>query len=712
MGRYWSYFFAAGTLLAMSSPNALAAMPSSRALITDPVNESRLVMLPGNTRPEATAANDRGRITDDFRLEHLQLLLQRSPQREAQTEQFVDTLQDSASPAFHHWLTASDFGSRFGTSAADVGIVTAWLKSHGFSVDYVYPSRMMIDFSGTAGQVAEAFHTEIHHLSVKGVEHIGNMQDPQIPAALQRVIAGIVSLNDFRPKPRVKRKPRYTDTSADCGTCYWIAPADLATIYNFKPLFAAARPITGKGQTIAVVEDTDLYSNSDWTNFRSIFGLSAYKYGKLQILHPAPSANCTDPGVTQDDVEATIDVEWSSAAAPDATIILASCNNTATADGIVIAAQNLVNATKPPPIISVSYGDCEADLGAAMNTSFKTLYQQAAAEGISVFVATGDNGPSDCAYGEVTTDGIGVSGWASTVYNTAVGGTDFSDTYAGTNATYWHASTGKPWGTAKSYIPETPWNDTCASSLLIRYYQPGNPVSYGKSGFCNDAAGNDYVFPGGGEGGPSNCATGTATQTDIVSGTCKGWPKPSWQKLVGVPVDGVRDVPDISMFSADGTWEHQYLLCFSDPTNYGGACVGSPTDWGQGGGGTSYATPIVAGIQALIDQKMGKPQGNAAPVLYKLARRQYGTRGNADCNSNMGKTISGGCIFHDVTFGDNMQPCQGKANCYRPSGAYGVLSTSDSTYDPAYLASVGYDLPTGIGTINATNLVDHWQEGL
>jgi subtilase family serine protease len=702
-------------LLALPDPGSAAG--TAPALVTQAVDESKLVTLTGNTRPEAIVANDRGRVANEARLDHMQLLLQRSAADEAAVERFVDSQQDRSSPNFHQWLSAAEFGARFGTGSADIAHVTSWLQAHGFTVNYDYPSHMVIDFSGTAGQVAEAFHTEIHNLSVNGVAHIANMHDPKIPAALQPVIAGIVSLSDFRPRPQLRHRPDFTGTSQYCsGNCYWVAPADLAKIYNFNPLFTAASPITGKGQTIAVVEDTNLYSTSDWTKFRSIFGLTTYKYGKLETVHPLPADNCRDPGVNSDgdDVEAALDVEWSSAAAPDATIILASCDNTNTTDGVYMAIQNLVNEKAPPPVISVSYGDCEADQGEAANAAFKTLYQQAVAEGISVFVATGDAGPVDCSgFVKGATLGIGVSGWASTIYNTAVGGTDFSDTYSGTNGTYWTKSAGKPWGTAKSYIPETPWNDTCAGALLTNYFQPSNPVAYGSKGFCNSATAKKYyVELGGGEGGPSACATGTASKTDVVSGTCKGWPKPSWQSLVGVPDDKVRDIPDVSMFAADGVWNHQYLLCFSDPNNGGAACSGNPEVWGAGGGGTSYATPIVAGIQALIDQKMGKAQGNAAPVLYRLARLQYGSKGNANCDANQGASFSTSCIFHDVTFGDDIQPCKGKVDCYLPSGTYGVLSTSNTKYEPAYVAGVGYDLPTGIGTINADALVEKWASGL
>jgi subtilase family serine protease len=209
---------------------------------------------------------------------------------------------------------------------------------HGFRVGPVYPGGMVMDFSGTVGQLAAAFHTSIHQLSVGGEIHFANMNDPQIPRALASVVSGIVKLNDFRPLRKHRPSPKYSG-SCSGSPCYLMAPADLATIYDFNSLFHAKTPITGKGQTIAVVEDTDLYSDSDWINFRRIFGLSGYRGGSLSTIHPPPpggGAACTDPGVNSngDDVEAILDAEWSSAAAPDATILVAACGDSATVDGV------------------------------------------------------------------------------------------------------------------------------------------------------------------------------------------------------------------------------------------------------------------------------------------------------------------------------------------------------------------------------------------
>jgi subtilase family serine protease len=699
------------------APNARAT--GSTPLVVQAIDEHDLMTLGGNTRSEANRANDLGSVDPAMPLEHLELQLRRSADGEREVEQFIETLHDASSPNFHRWLTAEQFGRRFGAAAADIAVVRTWLADQGFRVGPVYPGGMVIDFSGTAGEVAAAFHTSIHRLAVGGETHFSNMADPKIPRALAPAVEGIVKLNDFHPARKHRPKPKF---SGDCNAapCYLMAPADLATIYDFNPLFKGTTPITGKGQRIAVVEDTDLYSNEDWYNFRRIFGLDVYTSGAFKTVHPPPpegGAPCRDPGVNADgdDVEAALDAEWSSAAAPGATILLAACGNAATGDGVRQAIHHLIASPSPPQIISVSYGICEAENGAAANAYFNALYQQAVAEGISVFVATGDSGPEDCApnFTSPAKFGVGVNAWASTRHNVAVGGTDFSDTFAGTNAQYWGPSSGTPWGTANSYVPEMAWNDTCASDQVVALF--GYEKSYGTNGFCNSTIASPYyIGTGGGEGGPSGCATGTPAAKGVVGGSCQGWSKPQYQtNLFGMPEDGVRDVPDVSMFASDGwEWNHQYLICFSDPNNYGAPCVGNPAKWGQGGGGTSYATPIVAGIQALVNEKMGGRQGNPNYVYYALARKDYGARGNSLCDSSLGSSGKGGCVFHDVTLGTDAQDCKGSVDCFLPSGSYGAMSLSDSRYEPAFQAHAGYDFPSGIGTIDAANLVDAWSRAL
>ena len=704
-------------LCAATFPLALLSQTARNPLIVERVDSTRLHRLPGNTRPEANAQNDAGAVPDGFAMEHMQLQLQRSAAQEQAAQQFIDQLHNPKSPSFHKWITAEQFGQTYGASQQDVNTITSWLQSQGFTVHSVSPGRMTVDFSGNASQVRQAFHTEIHYITVRGVRHIANMSDPQIPAALAPAVAGVVSMHDFTPHAMKKSRPAFTFTSQ--GSTYQaVTPADLATIYNLTPLFNAG--YTGVGQTIAVIEDSNLYDSTDWDTFRSTFGLSQYASGSLTTVHPAPASggsNCQNPGLSSgDDGEAILDAEWASAAAPDAAILVASCANTRTTFGGLIALQNLVGGANPPGVISISYGDCEADNGAAANAAFSSAFQQAVAEGISVFVASGDEGAAGCDAGASgATHGIGVSAWASTPYNVAVGGTDFGDSYAGTTATYWGSTNTATFGSAMSYVPEIPWDDSCASGLLATAL--GFTATYGADGFCASATARQdgLVQVAAGGGGPSGCATGNPSANGIVGGTCQGYAKPSWQSgLAGVPSDGVRDVPDISLFAGTGTWGHYYVICWSDTRNGGAPCSGDPSTW-AGAGGTSFSAPLMAGIQALVNQKKGSAQGNPNYVYYQLA-------GSATCNSSSGDPGVSACVFHNVTVGDIDVNCGGSQNCFGEtastglgrrgqSTANGALSSSDQTYAPAFAAAAGWNFATGVGSVNAFNLVNSWPTG-
>jgi subtilase family serine protease len=695
------------TLLAVSLASAYATNSHAAATIgllskpqiTQAPNNNDRVAIPGNVSPYAIAANDQGRVNDSTALDHMQLQLKRPADREQALQTLMQQQLTKGSPNYHQWLTNVQLGEQYGPSQIDVDTVSSWLKSQGFTVNKVYQNGMTIDFSGNAGQVRQAFGTEIHHLNVKGESHIGNMSEPQIPAAFAGVVEGVVSLNDFRPHVNYKQHVDYTFTES--GSTYQaVTPADLATIYNLNPLFSAG--VEGSGETIALIEDTNVYSTSDITTFRSTFGLPTATFSQV---HPE---SCTNPGdVVGNDGEAELDVEYAGAAAPQATLELVSCKDTSTTFGGLIAMEDLLEAGSAPTIWSVSYGECEAENGATQNAAYSSTYESAAAEGISVFVSSGDEGAASCDADEANaTHGIGVSGFASTPYNVAVGGTDFGDTYAGTSSSYWSSTNSSTYGSALSYINEIPWNDSCASSLIAT--KEGYSATYGTSGFCNSKTGKaDFLTTGSGSGGPSGCATGKASTSGVVSGTCAGWTKPSWQSgLVGNPSDGVRDIQDVSLFAANGVWGHYYVYCYSNTAGEGAACTGAPSGW-AGAGGTSFASPIMAGIQALVDQHNGFTTGAGNPdsVYYSLAKTEYGASGSSTCNSSNGNTVGSSCIFYDVTQGDMDVNCTGTHSCYKPSGTYGVLSTSTSAYDKAYGTGTGWDFATGIGSVNAYNLV-------
>jgi subtilase family serine protease len=425
---------------------------------------------------------------------------------------------------------------------------------------------------------------------------------------------------------------------------------------------------------------------------------------------------CSDPGVlVGDDSEVAVDVEWASASAPNATIELASCADTDVNFGAFIALENLLTAGTPPAVMSLSYGSPESEQGSAGNAYIDALYQLAAFEGVSLFVSTGDADADVTDQNQAAaTHGINVNAFASTPNNVAVGGTDFGDSFFGENSTYWNATNGPNFNSAKSYIPEIPWNDSCASQLIALAL--GYTTTYGTGGSCNSATGEAYFLnTAGGSGGPSGCAFGEAAFPGVVSGTCTGYAKPAFQALVyGNPADGVRDLPDVSLFAGNGVWGHYYVVCYSDPAGAGVPCVANPSAW-SGAGGTSFAAPIMAGIQALVNQASHTRAGNPDFEYYTLAGTEYGGTGSSACNSTLGNGTAASCIFYDITLGDNDANCLPLDgflfNCFYPAtnpGTNGVLSTSNSAYQPAYTTNVGYDLATGIGSVNVYKLVSNW----
>jgi subtilase family serine protease len=694
--------FAVITGLSISHVPAQAQTASAVPLVSGAIDEMNLVRLAGQTHPLVSIGIDQGAVSDSMPMAHLRLQLQRSPEQEAQLSAAIQERQDPNSANYHHWFTAKELGEQFGPAQQDIETTSRWLSSHGFQVNGVSKNGLTMDISGTAGQVREAFHTEIHNYVLNGKTYIANASDPAIPAALKSLIVGVVALNNVMPKPAVT-KPRsgFTNPCTGCPdgfngiTLYEESPADLAVIYNVNPLYEQKDPLTGKGQTVVVVEDTNI-KPADVATFRKAFGLSKYK-GTFTQLHPGPG--CADPGINASEGEAALDAEWAGSVAPDADVVLVSCADTTTSYGGYTAAVNLLDSVNPPPIMSLSLISCEPSLGPAGNAFFYGLWQQAAGEGVSVIVSSGDGGAAGCDDFDTATfatQGIAANGLASTPWNLSAGGTDFLDTYENNISDYWNPANTSSGASAKSYVPEMPWNDSCGSTEL--YKEAGYTSSLD---FCNSSIGSDFLNIVGGSGAPSFV-----------------YSKPYWQKgTVGIPNDGARDLPDVSLFASNGVWLHAILFCMSDVAQGGAPCdYTNPVDaFYNSAGGTSFTAPQLASIQALINQKAGGAQGNPAPIYYSLAKTEFGTSSKpnttalAACNASKGNGISSACGFHDITVGNNAVPCYGKLNCYGSSAAdYGVLSTSDRYFNEAYGSKVGWDFTSGLGSINVANIVKRW----
>jgi hypothetical protein len=534
---------------------AVAANNNSHKRVID---DNDTVVLHGNVNPHANPQADRGPTDPQLRYERMILTLTPRNSARDSVAALLAQLQDPASPVYHQWLTPEQFGKRFGISDDDLSDVTDWLTRKGFTIDEVGAGRGWINFSGTVGLVERAFKTNIHDYELDGKIYHANNKDPEIPRALSDIVLGVVTLHNFPKKPmnlglHSVPMPEYTS-----GTSHYVAPADFAKIYNVNPLYTAGT--NGSGQTIAIVGRTDI-ALGDVQYFRSFFGLPAND--------PVFVHNGTDPGNLGggEEGEADLDVEWSGAVAQNATIKFVISKSTTTTDGVDLSAQYIVN-NNVAKIMSTSFGQCESSMGTTENSFYNNLWSQAATQGITSFVSSGDSGAAGCNGGSDTTgSGAAVSGLASTPFNVAVGGTQFNDT--ANPSTYWSSTNNSTnQSSVLSYIPEIAWNES------------GN-VS-GGSGLWASSGGQSTVYT-----------------------------KPSWQVCVGVPSTNARFVPDVALTAAG----HDGYLVVQGHTS---------TASGLGAvGGTSASSPSFAGLMALVNQKTGTSWGNANTKFYSLANAQY-----------------------------------------------------------------------------------------
>ena len=532
---------------------------------------------------------DIGPADPGFPVAAITLQLQPSAAQQADLRHFLAAQQDPASPDFHNWLTPEQFADRFGLSHPDITKVADWLRTQGFHVDSIARGRTWINFSGTAGQLQSAFSLHMRRYRLNGRIHYANADQPVIPTAIASLVAGLRGLNDF--PLHAPPQPLYNG-----ATGHFLVPDDIAVIYDTAGTVQSG--ITGTGIKIGIPGGSAV-SMSDITAFRSKYNLPA---AQLQVILAG-----SDPGtVSGPMVEADIDLEWSGAVAPNASLIYAYASSPYTAEQYLVD-NNLAQ------VISFSFGNCETQGHSYDNF----IAQQANAQGITWVGSTGDTGPAFCDAGTIATSGLTVAEPASFPEVTSVGGTAFNEG----SGTYWSSANGPNLGSALSYIPEVAWNDTSAIGQLAA-----------------SGGGASALFP-----------------------------KPLWQNAPGVPADGARDVPDVSL---SGSPNHDGY-----EVSTGGAF--------QIYGGTSVSTPVFAGMVALLNHSLvsrgilAQPGlGNINPTLYRLAR-----------------TVPS--VFHDITQGNNLVPCQsGSPNCN--NGQMG------------YFAGPGYDQVTGLGSVDFGSLAAQW----
>ena len=616
--------------------------------IVGAIDNSARTTITGTQPPLARRAKDAGPVAPDMPLQAMSIVFKRSANQEADLQALIAAQQDPSSPLYHHWLTPDEFAARFGMSDTDIAKVQTWLQEEGFSVDGVSRSKNRITFSGTAGQVQTAFGSELHYYTQNGKTHFAPSSDLSVPSALAPVVQDITNLSTFRLKPRLKR-PKANFTSSQSGHTF-LTPKDVATIYDVNAAYNAG--FTGKGQSIAVVGQTSV-SLTDTENFQNATGLTIKD--PTLLLVPGSGSVAEFQG---DESEADLDLEYSGGMAPGATIYfvyVGDNQNMGVFDSIQYAIENDI-----APIISDSYGLCETSLGQANYTSFNAVLAQGAAQGQSIITPAGDNGSPDCEGVPPTTqqNALAVDFPASSQWVTAMGGSEFPSSVAcsgnctSPNPTYWQAANGTDvLSSALSSgvpFPEQAWNDNSP---------PDNTTNPPTPAILSSGGGGQSIF--------------TA--------------RPTWQATLPTgsgSFGSMRLVPDISLSASPNN--AGFLYCSSDPSlGITGSCSNGFRDVNSvnltAAGGTSFDAPIFAGLVAIINEKEKVEQGPLNQTLYSLA-----------ANSTTYKSA-----FHDITTGNN--------NCSAAGST--VCSGSAMTQ---YSAGTGYDLATGLGSIDFNNLLSAW----
>jgi hypothetical protein len=660
----------------------LSAQNSSVAQrITTDVNELSLATLKGNVPHLARAEFDQGEAEPSTPLTHMRLVLSRSAEQQAALDSYLAQLQDKSSPNYHKWLTPEQFGQLYGPADSDIAALVAWLESHGLQVETVSKGRTNIAFNGTVSQVEEAFHTSIHSFQAGDRQFTSNTTDPQIPSALAAVVKGVANLNTIRPRPHSVRtssgtfnpetkrlepagaavaegaNPYLTETSG--GDFLYMVPGDAATIYNtpnsYNYNFSSGTSYTGSGVIIGIGGDATI-SASTVVNYRSRFlGNSTAPVLNYCTSSSSCSSSSSGTGIgTTDSDEAYIDTELAGGLAPGASIYYYASSDLIT--GIEAAIdQNVVN------IFSLSFGECESDMGSD-NALINGYWQRAATQGIAVTVSTGDSGSAGCDDPNSQTTakyGMQVSGYASTPYNIAVGGTNFYALTSSAFTTYVSTtnSSSTYYRTALKYIPESTWNDSSQYDTNISANVPSTGSNAG-------------IWAGSG-------------------GVSAKYSRPAWQTgTSAVDSSGMRDIPDVSLMAASGSDNAAWLVCTDDipkGSTYPRNCATQNGGFSFAAfGGTSTSAPAFAGILALLEQKTGSRLGQAAQTLYPLFSGSYASS-----------------IFHDITVGNISVACKsGTANC--------SLDSAGSNFESGYNTTTGYDLATGLGSVNATQLLNYW----
>ena len=292
-------------------------------------------------------------------------------------------------PDYRTWLTPQQFAAKFGVSDTDLARVKDWLTAQGFIINEVAQGTVGSPSAGRRDKYPLPCRPNYISTRFNGEVHFANGTEPAVPERSLWSRCGFRSLHDFRPHRRSGIHRVKPDFPSNISGNHYVAPDDLARIYNLSGLFSAG--IDGTGQKLAVMGQTDI-KLPDIATFRSVAGLPANV--PQVILVPGSS----DPGVVTNDLfEADLDIEWSGAVARNAQIIYVNSNNGAFDSLQYAVDQNLA------PVLSISYGDCEPHFMASDFAFIVSLGQQANAQGQTIVAPSGDDGAADCDFSTTST---------------------------------------------------------------------------------------------------------------------------------------------------------------------------------------------------------------------------------------------------------------------------------------------------------------------
>lgn len=523
-------------------------------------------------------------------------------QDQAGLAQYIKETTTPGSAHFRKYLSTSQFKAKYGASPAAINATTQYLKAFGISSS-VYPNNLIVTATGTVAQFNKAFSIELQAAEYQGKKFHATKANPKAPSAVANNILCILGLSDYSnlKTNAVKQVPLDNPNAVEkaAPAPSGLMPKDLVSNYNVKPLYD--KGATGKGQTIGIVTLADFNTDDAYAFWKyNNIDVKANRITKINVDGGSPLSEAVGSD------ETTLDVEQSGSLAPQADMRVYVGPNSDT--GFVDTFSKAISDNIAQQI-SVSWGESETIIDAfvqyQMETpeyaqTFNQLYMEAAAQGTSMFASAGDSGAYDASR-DLGSYNLSVDNPGDSPYITSAGGTTLPFTLhsAAYNVTI-NVPKERAWGWDYLYPYFDARGLNTPAGWAARYFVGGG------GGFSTVFDTPDYqqgvpgvnTYAGVKQWTPSDdfFSVSRDAAPTIVTGTASG-----------------RNVPDISMNADPYTG---YSVYFSLPVGDGDDSI--DTGWASYGG-TSFVSPQLAGLSALINSANNDRVGFWNPQLYRFA---------------------------------------------------------------------------------------------